>query len=298
MSDFFVTKEDYAFSTLDLLLQLLPPDVGQDGRGRVMSRKHSNARRAIGGAFVHGGVAGVTQFSFQCPNFCKYVNLWAKANMPEDFESCRSGWTSFQVSLNMSAKAHKGSHNQGKNVITAVGNFSGGELWLAEGLPDLGRPCVKKVGRQLIKGVAVDVQNQVFEFSPKVTHATLPWKGSRKTVTFYTIRDSFRLSSQNWQLLEDAHFPVQNMSKPTFFQLRDDDLEGESPATSPDGPRQPVHWPIANMLKHLSSWILRSRSRSSPLARHHVLAAESHRADGRGGVPGSGATSPASKQSF
>ena len=197
-------------------------------------------------------MAGVTQFTNKFPCLCKYINLWAKANIPESFETSYKGWTSFQISFCVSAKVHKDSHNQGMNVIASVGPFSGGELWLAKDLPDIGCPRAKKVGNKIVKGTAIDVKNRIFEFSPKDRRATLPWKGSKKTVTFYTIRDSFRLSADQWKMLKEAGFQVQNMSKPTFFQLQDGDCEEEEASCVHE---QRVRWPIANMLKHLSSWI-------------------------------------------
>ena len=210
MAQHFLSREDFTFEALEVLIDLLPRSSTKTTRA-VMQSERDDSKRFVGGTYVHGGVAGVTQFSQLNPSFCKYMNKWASHH------SAQSGWTSFQVSYGFKARVHKDSHNAGKNLITAVGSFTGGELWLAGDCGDDGRPRVKRVGSQWISGKAIDIKRKVFEFSPKSLHASLPRKGSRKSVTFYTIRDSFRLSAQDWQLLEDLQFPVQHMPKPTFF---------------------------------------------------------------------------------
>ena len=286
MAQHFLSREDFTFEALEVLIDLLPRSSSKTTRAVTQSERE-DSKRFVGGAYVHGGVAGITQFSHLSPSFCKYMNNWAFRHLPEGSESAQSGWTSFQVSYGFKAKVHKDSHNAGKNLITAVGSFTGGELWLAGDCGDNGLPRVKKVGSQWISGKAIDIKHKVFEFSPKSLHATLPWKGSRKSVTFYTIRDSFRLSAQHWQLLEDLQFPVQYMPKPTFFQLCDDPSSDDQDRIDTSSR---ASWPIANMLKHLSSWILKSRSRPTPINRHHGLLAESHQPDGGVRVPRDEAT--------
>ncbi|CAE7204904.1 unnamed protein product, partial [Symbiodinium pilosum] len=204
-------------------------DVGTREDVKVEFRGFMDMRFFDFGGFDFGGFIGMRHFDFYDFHAVSYVGS-GRANIPESFE------TSYK----------------GMNVIASVGPFSGGELWLAKDLPDIGCPRAKKVGNKIVKGTAIDVKNRIFEFSPKDRRATLPWKGSKKTVTFYTIRDSFRLSADQWKMLKEAGFQVQNMSKPTFFQLQDGDCEEEEASCVHE---QRVRWPIANMLKHLSSWI-------------------------------------------
>ena len=187
MSEFLFQKSDFSYEALEILLDMLPSLRSKNLRSNVMHARNSKSQRVIGGAFIHGGVAGVTQFTLSFPAFCRYLNEWGRKNLPETFEVSQKGWTSFQVSLSMTAKAHRDSHNFGKNAIVAVGTYTGGDLWLSGDEHFEGLLRSKKIGNRLVTGRAVCIHNNPFEFSPKTLHSTLPWSGSRKTVTFYSI---------------------------------------------------------------------------------------------------------------
>ncbi|KAJ8611664.1 hypothetical protein CTAYLR_007888 [Chrysophaeum taylorii] len=96
------------------------PNVSRDGkpvRGMM-----------LGAVFVLGGIGmSVSNVSENFPNLTKLVTAWVRESIDEDFP-----FSSIQINYCYAAKKHVDSNNIGPSYIRALGDHSGGDLWVAD----------------------------------------------------------------------------------------------------------------------------------------------------------------------
>ena len=75
-------------------------------------------------------------------------------------------WTTVQLNYNTECDCHVDANNMGSSKIIGLGNYSGGELWVAG------------------QG-QVDINGRFYTFDGRKAHATMPFRGTRFTLVYY-----------------------------------------------------------------------------------------------------------------
>ena len=133
-------------------------------------------KRFTTGAYAHGPLMGTTIHSRQFPWVTR-----ALAGVIRTWDSELS-FTSVTLSLNVKASPHKDKFNavRSKNLLLPASTFSGGEVFVEH---EEGRHQLQPNGAP---GHILSA-NEALSFSPRRTHATLPWSGTRLVLIAYHI---------------------------------------------------------------------------------------------------------------
>ncbi|CAE7680753.1 GIP [Symbiodinium microadriaticum] len=174
----------------------------------------SRGKTVILGAFVHGGVTGITSKTFTFGEVARYLNAYLKYHHPN-----KAQWTSLSLNKGNMAGPHRDSHNhvESYNLTTSFGQKSGGRLWVEEGQCDglhgQEHPLELKDDKAL-QGIFVDTKNKVVSFHPRRRHFVEAWTGERFSVTAYSVRSLHKLSREQRDLLRNRGFPITELKKP------------------------------------------------------------------------------------
>ena len=184
--------EEYARSVLkepvilrdyvESLVGLLP----QDGpKPKRFGEKTEEEMVWSSGAYVHGGIVGVSVNAKKFPRSTKVLAKYIKNQYPE------ARFNSLAVFKNIKAEAHKDAHNVGLNVAIPLTDYKDADIVVHE--PE---------GPRVLK---VSDGPQVFD--PHVEHEVGPCtEGVSLTVVAYSIRDSIKLKAHEVSYLEDLDF--------------------------------------------------------------------------------------------
>ena len=165
------------------------------------------------GAYSYGAFHGVNQRTMKFPQCALYLNAWAKA------QGFRGPWTSISVAVNVGHLLHRDPNNLpgSANQTTAVGNFSGGRLWLEKCHEDGAanhyedhdgedHEILTKEGKKM-DGAYVSTKGRVHAFNPKRRHFVEDWRGERISLSTYTIRGVDQLNGHEEDFLRSLGFP-------------------------------------------------------------------------------------------
>ena len=173
-----VIMRDYVES----LVQLLPEDGAKPKR---FGEKSEDEMVWASGAYVHGGIVGVSVNARKFPRATKVLVEYIKAQCPE------SKFNSLAVFKNIRAERHKDAHNVGKNVAVPLTDFKGADIVVHD-----------QDGARTLK---VSEGPQVFD--PHVEHEVTPClEGESLMVVGYSIRDSAKLKEHEVNYLEALGF--------------------------------------------------------------------------------------------
>ncbi|CAE7751749.1 RE2 [Symbiodinium sp. CCMP2592] len=193
-------------------LELLE-SVGLDFRANRRGDIHCNEDRIQAvtlGQYVRGHMCGVTNAAKHRPMFVKYLVSFVREHNPDVV------FSSVYLSCNTAVGVHRDRHNDYScnNVICALGEFTGGELWVQDdGISREDQSAVeRKYGDRSLVGKTVDIKNQFFSFSPQQAHGPQPWSGTRWTITAFTPRGSDQLCDVDRSFLLDIGFPMRASS--------------------------------------------------------------------------------------
>ena len=202
-------NKDFSWDTLAQLTRLLKE--GAISKARKGFELGEASKSMMFGAWTHGGMQGVSTNSKNYPGMTKYVNAFLKHHTPKHI------YSSFVISINAFAPPHLDPHNspESLNMSVSYGNFSGGELWIAEeGTPQpqcdpvaVGQWRVRK-NDQGVRGHLYDSFEKPVYFSPKLLHATQGWKGERFSLTAFTTRGLPKLDAEQISQLQSLNFPL------------------------------------------------------------------------------------------
>ena len=108
-------------------------------------------------------------------------------------------FTSIQINHGFACRPHVDRNNSGPSALVALGEFTGGELWVhepvagAHGLtisPEEGQvSAVYRTGTPFF-GTAFDVKESWVLFDGRKLHCTLPFEGDRYSLVFFTGPDT------------------------------------------------------------------------------------------------------------
>ena len=101
-------------------------------------------------------------------------------------------FTTIQLNKSFASQLHVDTRNEGPSWIIALGDFSGGQLFVADGngddyvrvtRPVTGRPDI--VVGSFLRGRKVNIRHRWFFFDGNVPHMTTPYRGERYSLVFY-----------------------------------------------------------------------------------------------------------------
>ncbi|CAE7230302.1 unnamed protein product, partial [Symbiodinium sp. KB8] len=182
---------------LRVLVDRLPAEVSQ--RSVFESRK---GLTFTAGAFVHGGVVGVTRSCSLYPRsvqaFCSYVKLLCP----------QLSFSSLSVLLNVRALPHRDGNNleTEPNLVAPLSDFRNGEIWVetSEGKIPL------TVKGKILHGELLEVQKGPCLLDHHRVHATMEWRGQRCILVAYCLRSLEKLTSGDRDLLLSLGFRLPN----------------------------------------------------------------------------------------
>ena len=122
---------------------------------------------------------------------------------------------SIQLNKDYASRLHVGRYNLGPSYLTALGDFTGGELWL-EGptgqipvlLPERVGPTYKK--GQTYYGHALKTRHKWLRFDGRRLHGTMPFEGERYSFIFYSCCRADQVEPEIRDQLQAVGFPLPN----------------------------------------------------------------------------------------
>ena len=87
---------------------------------------------------------------------------------------------------------HVDANNLGPSWIIGLGDYTGGELWLADPDGDIELEVKQKMLRRsekpgdIIKGRLINIKDKWFHFDGRVPHAAMPFQGNRFSLVYFT----------------------------------------------------------------------------------------------------------------
>ena len=159
------------------------------------------------GAFIHGKYRGITRGTEMYPELCWYLASWLARNAPGH------RFTSIALSHNLKTKMHRDVNNgrDSENATVAFGKFTKGRLWIeADGSEEKKGPRIKKglANGSEVRGRMFDTYHKVIRFSPKRWHEVQAWRGSRVSLTAFSVRDFEKFEAGLKQQLRGLGFLV------------------------------------------------------------------------------------------
>ena len=175
------------------------------------------------GAYVHGGLRGVTVAARRRPWTTKYLNQVLRLRVARDLreDGC---WTTLGVFKAKDIPPHRDLRNQpgSMNYATEVGDGGGGGLWLEKlqgeaGFQGGGR--IVEYSRELpdgrvVPGDLVKINGSAVAFNPKTTHAYVNKDVDRWIVAGFTPLGVDKLKPECVLQLVRAGFPMEGSAAP------------------------------------------------------------------------------------
>ena len=197
----------------------------QTQRRQVQKSKAGTKGCFVFGAYSYGAFYGVTRNLLKAPWAVKYVNLFLKSR------GAVSPWSSFSINCNTVLAPQKDPNNVAESVnqSIALGPFQGGGLWVAltpseteevqaEVVPEAALAARVLGTGERILGRVLNSKHCLVSFSPKQYHATMPWTGTRWSITTYLNRGLVHLTAKHLHLLQSHGFLLpESFHQPAFM---------------------------------------------------------------------------------
>ena len=110
----------------------------------------------------------------------------------------RRGVSSLQANKNATFHEHRDSNNVGPSWIAGIGNFTAGEIFIRDADPP------KKH----------DIKDKLVEFDGSNRHWTLPFTGTRYSLTAFHHKGADSMEATKLTTLQDVGFPWLDTSRP------------------------------------------------------------------------------------
>lgn len=166
-------------------------------RRNVRSDRHTHADQILLGLYSGVQSRGRLQFTrntFKFPNLTRLILRYIQL-LPhlQDFEC-----TSIQINRNLRTIPHRDSNNRGYSIGWAVGNWTGGDLFLYDphGIEQLvvsDTTCKVASMGDILPGRRLDVHQPVC-FDGNTIHATMPFQGDRVMMVFFCVKRNLPVS--------------------------------------------------------------------------------------------------------
>ena len=166
-------------------------------RRNVRSDQLTHADQILLGLYSGVQSRGRLQFTrntFKFPNLTRLILRYIQL-LPhlQDFEC-----TSIQINRNLRTIPHRDSNNRGYSIGWAVGNWTGGDLFLydpygTEQLVVTDAACKVASMGDILPGRRLDVHQPVC-FDGNTIHATMPFQGDRVMIVFFCVKRNIPVS--------------------------------------------------------------------------------------------------------
>ena len=166
--------------TLDVLRSTKIPL--SSSRRNVLPDGRTSVRSVLLGAYSQGARKGITAATRQWPRLTSVLTGLARSYFP-DFE-----FNAITVNSGYASKPHVDRRNVGPSLILALGNFSGGRLWVADPKGKSQILLSESIPRYSCGyhcGTYHNIQNQFLHFSGKALHCVEAFKGERFSVIWF-----------------------------------------------------------------------------------------------------------------
>ncbi|CAE7780206.1 Zdhhc9 [Symbiodinium sp. CCMP2592] len=148
--------------------------------------KTTSAKGMVLGLYVWGDKVDISTATRKFPFCTKLFARYAQQERPA------FPFTSVQLNINLRSPPHVDGGNLGSSLITGVGDYAGGEVFVENAggnskfrVPhDVRGSHYKK--DMVVQGFDVQVKGRWFEFDGNKLHATRPFTGDRCTLVFFT----------------------------------------------------------------------------------------------------------------
>ncbi|OLP87512.1 Copia protein [Symbiodinium microadriaticum] len=170
--------------------------------------------RVAFGYYAYGSFKGVCKNSARWANLTCYLNAFLTEHAGGEGQE-RASWSAITVLSDCPASMHTDKNNLkgSSNYVTSWGDGSGGGLWIER---QGGGTWRRGPDGQEIEGEVLDTNRQVWEFDPRLRHASEPATGQRWTVAAYTPRTYPDANKTEKKLLRGLGFPL-----PTAAEVRE-----------------------------------------------------------------------------
>ena len=122
-------------------------------------------------------------------------------------EAKSEGYLSAQVNTAKRLHVHKDKNKHSTSWLIALGDFTGGRLWLEDPLGQHPPPCVTSEWQRDLRGSFHNVHNSWFKFDPTKYHAVEKVKsGTRTSVALFSPRSWKRIPPHALTELADVGF--------------------------------------------------------------------------------------------
>ena len=159
------------------------------------------------GAFTTRG-EGITQATYRYPKVVQAIHHLASLRGGE--ASCE-GYLSAQINRAKRLQVHKDKNNHSTSWLIALGDFTGGRLWLEDPLGQHPPPNVTSEWQKSLRGSYYNVHNTWFKFDPTKYHAVEEVKsGTRTSVALFSPRSWKRIPPHALTELADVVFIPQS----------------------------------------------------------------------------------------
>ena len=159
------------------------------------------------GAFTTRG-EGITQATYRYPKVVQAIHHLASLR---GGEASSEGYLSAQVNRAKKLQVHKDKNNHSTSWLIALGEFTGGRLWLEDPLGQHPPPCVTSEWQKGLRGSCHNVHNTWFKFDPTKYHAVEEVKtGTRTSVALFSPRSWKRIPPHALTELADVGFHPQS----------------------------------------------------------------------------------------
>ena len=221
LSDGVKVVEDFAksaleskkldFPTFEKLASLVRHHLKSSlSRARSLMTQDTQSSYLVFGAWVHGGLFGITKKTLSHSCLCKYVNAFVEKSSPKGFT-----WTSFVLNFNGKARLHTDKYNlkDSYNLTFSFGDYTGGALWI-QGASQLG-PAAKYIddkGEEHL-GYNCNTYRKFTLLHPQTRHAVQPYSGERHSFIAYSSGGFNKLVEEDVENLKKYNFRLPKQQK-------------------------------------------------------------------------------------
>ncbi|CAE7551345.1 GIP, partial [Symbiodinium necroappetens] len=187
---------------------------------RAAVHQDGGGERVALGYYAYGNFKGVCKNTVRWSHLTQYVNAFLLDHAGGNLEQGRATyWGAVTLLRNCPAAMHTDKNNLkgSPNYVVSFGGGNGGGLWVESP----GGGCWRRDSRgQDVEGTIIDTDRQVWEFDPRLRHASEPGSGSRWTIAAYTPRTLPDANKTEKKVLRHFGFPL-----PSVAQIRNTRIE-------------------------------------------------------------------------
>ena len=214
---FLYDSGDFSFQSLHEILEKAQDELKKYGTKRESVVDGNTEVYCPFGAFVLGGIKGLTKATTEHTNLVRYLNAFARAHLGNE-----ATWSSVIVTRGVKSKVHHDFHNMtgSHNYCASFGQAYGGELWIAtpniddEEAKDRDLIWKRTGGGDWLPGKKHETAETFVRFDPGNKHAVMATDGKGWHIVYYTTRGADTLAKPVAKFLKNCGFPLPRLPAP------------------------------------------------------------------------------------